>query len=80
MHKTVEQVTRRIIERSQETRTAYLQQMEQAAGKQAKGPFRKQLPCSNLAHDLAGCPASRTALLDNNKPNIGIISAYKKSR
>ncbi|CAK8715003.1 phosphogluconate dehydratase [Candidatus Electrothrix aarhusensis] len=76
MHKTVEQVTRRIIERSKESRTAYLEQIKEAAGKSPKGPFRKQLPSSNLAHDLAGCPSCRTALLDDKAPNIGIISSY----
>ena len=76
MHKTVGQVTRRIIERSQKSRTAYVEQMEEAAGKSPKSPFRKQLPSSNLAHDLAGCPTCRSALLDDKKPNIGIISAY----
>ncbi|WP_446009104.1 phosphogluconate dehydratase [Candidatus Electrothrix sp.] len=73
MHKTIEQVTRRIIERSQETRTAYVEQIEAA---KVRGPFRKQLPCSNFAHDLAGCPASRTALLDDHTPNIGIVTSY----
>ncbi|MCI5164236.1 MAG: phosphogluconate dehydratase, partial [Candidatus Electrothrix sp. AX5] len=76
MHKTVEQVTRRIIERSKESRTAYVEQMKEAAGKSPKGSFRKQLPSSNLAHDLAGCPSCRTALLDDKAPNIGIISSY----
>ncbi|MCI5134411.1 MAG: phosphogluconate dehydratase [Candidatus Electrothrix sp. AW2] len=76
MHKTVEQVTRRIIERSKESRTAYLEQIKAAARKQAEGPFRMQLPSSNLAHDLAGCPSCRPALLDAKRPNIGIITAY----
>jgi phosphogluconate dehydratase len=52
MHTTVEQVTRRIVERSRKHREAYLQRVEAARG---KGVFRKQLPCSNFAHDLAGC-------------------------
>ena len=74
MHTTVEKVTRRIIERSKNNRAAYLQRVEEDRG---KGPFRKQLPCSNFAHDLAGCAAGcRTALLEDNVPNIGIISSY----
>ncbi|MCW5203455.1 dihydroxy-acid dehydratase, partial [Desulfobulbus sp. US4] len=76
MHTTVEQVTRRIIERSRRSRTAYLEQMEEAAGKSPKSSFRNQLPSSNLAHDLAGCPSCRSALLDDKAPNIGIISSY----
>lgn len=74
MHATVEKVTRRIIERSRKNREAYLQRVEEDRGKE---PFRTQLPCSNFAHDLAGCSSScRTALLDDNVPNIGIISSY----
>lgn len=76
MYKTVEHVTRRIIERSKVTRTGYLEQIKQAARKRAEGPFRMRLPSSNLAHDLAGCPSCRSALLDDKAPNIGIISSY----
>lgn len=76
MHKTVEQVTRRIIERSKESRTAYLEHIEAAAQNRTEGPFRMQLQSSNLAHDLAGCPSCRQALLDEGRPNIGIISSY----
>ena len=74
MHSTVENVTRRIVERSRKNREAYLQRVEAARG---KGVFRNQLPSSNFAHDLAGCVGGcRTALLDDNVPNIGIISSY----
>jgi len=74
MHKTVESVTRRIVERSQKHREAYLQRIERD---RAAGPFRNRLPSSNLAHDLAGCgPDCRPALLDESRPNIAIISAY----
>ncbi|WPD23688.1 MAG: phosphogluconate dehydratase [Candidatus Electrothrix scaldis] len=76
MHTTVKQVTLRIIERSKVTRTSYLEQIKQVARKRAEGSFRMQLPSSNLAHDLAGCPSCRSALLDKNTPNIGIITAY----
>ena len=74
MHKIVENVTRRIIERSKKNREAYLQRVEEARG---DGVFRNKLPCSNFAHDLAGCRDScRTSLLDDRVPNIGIISSY----
>ncbi len=73
MNKAVQLVTRRIIERSTASRAEYLARMNAA---KANGPFRKQLPCSNFAHDLAGCPACRPALLDDSAPNIAIISAY----
>lgn len=74
MHKTVQQITERIIERSRSHREAYLERTEAARG---KGVFRNTLPGSNLAHDLAACRGHcRTALLDDKVPNIAIISAY----
>ena len=74
MHSVVEKVTQRIIERSKEHREKYLQRIEEDEG---KGVFRDNLECSNLSHGLAGCNAScRTALLEDNVPNIAIISAY----
>ncbi len=74
MHKTVEQVTRRIIERSKPNREQYLQRLEEGRTRQ---PHRHRLPCSNLAHDLAGCgPECRSGLLEAGTANIGIISAY----
>ena len=74
MHKVVTKVTDRIIERSKSHRQRYLQRIDEAKG---DGVFRNKLPCSNLAHDLAGCVGTcRTALLDDTIPNIAIISAY----
>ena len=74
MHNTVEKVTQRIIARSRKHREAYLQRVAAARG---DGVFRQKLPCSNFAHDLAGCVGDcRTMLLDANVPNIGIISSY----
>ncbi len=74
MHTVVEKVTSRIIERSKSHRNAYLQRVDEAKG---EGVFRTKLPCSNFAHDLAGCTGScRTTLLDDSVPNIAIISAY----
>ncbi len=74
MHTTVQKITDRIIERSKPHRQSYLQRVEDAKG---DGVFRNKLPCSNLAHDLAGCVGTcRTSLLDASIPNIAIISAY----
>ena len=74
MHTTVNNITRRIVERSKKHREAYLQRVEAARG---NGVFRNKLPCSNFAHDLAGCAGGcRTALLKNDVPNIAIISSY----
>ncbi len=74
MHTTVKKVTDRIIERSKSHRQRYLQRVEEAKGDSV---FRNKLPCSNLAHGLAGCVGTcRSALLDDNTPNIAILSAY----
>ncbi len=74
MHTTVQKVTDRIIERSKPHRQKYLQRVAEAKG---DGVFRNKLPCSNLAHDLAGCVGTcRSSLLDETIPNIAIISAY----
>ncbi len=75
MHNTVKTITQRIIERSRKSRATYLRHVEEARGK--KGTFRQKIPCSNFAHDLAGCPAGcRTVLLKDNVPDIAIISSY----
>ena len=74
MNKVVKKVTRRIVERSKKYREVYLQRIEEEKG---TGVFRNQLQCSNLSHDLAGCGQHcRAALMDDEVPNIAIISAY----
>lgn len=74
MHRVIEKVTKRITERSKPHRQGYLQRIDEAKG---DGVFRNKLPCSNLAHDLAGCVGTcRSSLLDASVPNIAIISAY----
>jgi len=74
MQSSIEKITRRIIERSKKSREAYLQRVEEDGSEK---PFRNKLPCSNFAHDLAGCVGScRSLLLDDSRPNIAIISAY----
>jgi phosphogluconate dehydratase len=74
MHKTITKVTSRIIERSKQHRQTYLQRVDEA---KTDGVFRNKLPCSNFAHDLAGCVGTcRRSLLDDAVPNIAIISSY----
>ncbi len=74
MHKIVAKVTSRIIERSRIHRDNYLQRVGEARNDTV---FRNKLPCSNLAHGLAGCRGGcRSAMLDDTIPNIAIISAY----
>jgi len=74
MHPTIQEVTERIIERSQQTRQGYLDKIEQA---RRDGPHRTVLSCGNLAHGFAACEATeKEDLRGAKKANIAIISAY----
>jgi phosphogluconate dehydratase len=74
MHTVVEQVTKRIVERSASSRAAYLDQMKRA---EESGVHRAQLACGNLAHGFAACgQEDKNALKMMNAVNVGIISAY----
>jgi phosphogluconate dehydratase len=74
MHPVIETVTQQIIERSRETREAYLARIDAAI---SAGPQRTKLPCGNLAHGFAICSAvEKDALSHAEKANVGIVSAY----
>jgi phosphogluconate dehydratase len=74
MHPTVQQVTDRIIHRSQRTRQAYLDRME-ALGRQE--PLRSTLSCGNLAHGFAACQqGDKDTLKLMNRANVAMVSAY----
>ncbi len=74
MNPVVERVTRRIAERSRESRAAYLTRMHDVSG---NGPSRTSLSCSNLAHGMAANSIEeKRALTGNTVQNIGIVSAY----
>ena len=71
---TVEAVTRRLIERSVESRTEYLAMIESARN---RGPARGRLGCANLAHTFAASPAeTKNELRQLIKPNIAIVTSY----
>ena len=73
MNKVIKKVTERIIRRSEEHRSGYLQRLEEA---RSDIPFRHHLPCSNLAH-VASCSDGGCMIIrDATMPNIGIISSY----
>lgn len=70
----LDEVTQRIVKRSEHSRRAYLERIQLA---QDQGRQRGHLSCGNLAHGVAACESpSKTALLGDDAPNIGIISAY----
>src|SRR5690606_3702161 len=74
VHSRVAEVTRRIIERSRPTRSAYLAHIQEARGTR---PRRATIACGNLAHTTAGCSAADKAdMADGTRPNIGIDTAY----
>lgn len=74
MHSTIHDVTQRIIERSKETRAAYLADCE---ANMRPGPRRKRLTEGNIAHASAACPVlEKTELLGAKWANIGIVTAY----
>lgn len=70
----IAEVTERLIERSQPTRSAYLERIRKAG---QDGPIRTQLSCGNLAHGFAACnPHDKEALAGDRLANIGIITSY----
>jgi phosphogluconate dehydratase len=74
LHPVVDQVTKAIIERSRDSRSAYLAMIQAVKD---EGPGRGKLSCANWAHAFAASPgADRLRALDPNAPNIGIVSAY----
>ncbi|WP_426416375.1 phosphogluconate dehydratase [Aestuariirhabdus sp. LZHN29] len=74
MNAVIRSVTQRIIERSGDTRGAYLARMEQA---RSQAPHRGELSCGNLAHGVAACEqGDKSALKLMNGANIAIVSAY----
>jgi phosphogluconate dehydratase len=54
LNSTIEAITARIIARSAESRSAYMNQMQQA---RINGVARSAMSCGNLAHAYAGCSA-----------------------
>ncbi|MGI9200526.1 MAG: dihydroxy-acid dehydratase, partial [Woeseiaceae bacterium] len=74
MNIVIERVTKRIQERSETSRRAYLARIHAAAN---NGPSRTGLSCSNLAHGMAASRKSdKESLTAGKAANIGIVSAY----
>jgi phosphogluconate dehydratase len=74
LHPAVDAVTRRIRERSTATRTAYLAQLDHAAGRK---PGAERMGCANVAHAFAALPGNdKFKVVAEKAPNIGIVTAY----
>ena len=74
LHPTVAAVTRRIRERSAETRAAYLQRASTYARREHS---MRRLGCANVAHAVAGMPEDdKWRLALQRIKNLGIVTAY----
>jgi phosphogluconate dehydratase len=74
MNKTILQITERIYQRSENSRSAYLKKIAQQS---QTTRYRSNLSCGNLAHGFAACNKNEKIELANcESPNIAIISSY----
>ena len=82
VHPVVLAVTRRIVERSAPTRSAYLGRLEEAVSRK---PGAERMGCANVAHAFAAMPDNDKArmtgigklrVVAEKGPNIGIVTAY----
>ena len=73
MKDRIGEVTERIIARSHENRSRYLDRIAAAAG---HAP-RARLGCANQAHGFAACsPGDKARLAAGRAPNLAIVTAY----
>jgi phosphogluconate dehydratase len=73
LNATLNEVTQRIVSRSQESRSKYLAQM---AAARSDGPKRAHLSCGNQAHAYAPMAGDKDELMQGRSANIGIVTAY----
>ncbi len=73
MNPVLTRVTDRIIERSKETRSAYLNLIER---QREEGVHRPTMSCGNLAHGFAASGDDKSAIKSGKTMNIGIVTAY----
>ena len=75
MHERVAEVTARIVARSHDKRSLYLERIDKAA-EHAKTP-RSKLGCANQAHAFAAAPpGDKVKMALGRVPNLGIVTAY----
>ena len=73
MNPTVAAVTDRIVARSRDRRSRYLDKIRRAA---EAGPKRAHLSCGNQAHAYAAMGDAKDRLVEARAPNLGIVTAY----
>jgi phosphogluconate dehydratase len=75
MHPSIAVVTDRIVHRSRDARSGYLDRIAVAA--EAAAVPRARLGCANQAHGFAACaPGDKARLASGRTPNLGIVTAY----
>ncbi|WP_336487087.1 phosphogluconate dehydratase [Methylobacterium nigriterrae] len=72
-HPEIAAVTARVIERSRDSRRAYLDLIER---EREGGVHRPTLACGNLAHGFAAAGEDKAAIRAGRTMNIGIVTAY----
>jgi phosphogluconate dehydratase len=74
MNSQIQAITDRIIERSKDTRSAYLAKIDSA---KARTVHRASLSCGNLAHGFAACgKEDKLKLKGINHSDVAIVSSY----
>ena len=75
LHSRIIEITKRISERSINSRNKYLRNI--ISMEENIDTNRNAISCSNMAHAVAAVPSSdKASILMNSKPNIGIVSSY----
>ena len=73
LNSTLDTVTRRIVDRSKEPRSRYLDLIER---QKDAGVQRPTLSCGNLAHGFAASGNDKAQIRGGKSMNIGIVTAY----
>ena len=73
INKVISEVTNRIVQRSRDSRSQYLDNMQEQLN---SGPRRAHLTCGNQAHAYASTSKDKTSLSRTSNGNIGIVTAY----
>ncbi len=73
MHPVVAKVTERIIARSKDKRSAYLDLIDR---QRDEGVHRPNMSCGNLAHGFAASGDDKAKIRSGKAMNIGIVTAY----
>lgn len=73
LHTVVAKVTQRIVERSKDSRSAYLGLIDR---QRDEGVHRPTMSCGNLAHGFAASGDDKATIKSGKAMNIGIVTAY----